>query len=89
MSGHNTNGINVGHQTVNIGVVQTYLTRSDGTVIQGNTIGLKVDGTPLSNQTGIRVGAPNTIVGLEDNGTGTGTRLPATPRRASTSHVHS
>ncbi len=64
ISGNTTNGINISFQTVNIGGVQTFVGRSNGVIVEGNTIGLNLAGTAaIGNQTGVRIGAPNATIG--------------------------
>ena len=71
ISGNTTNGITSSFQTVNIGGVQTFVGRSDGVVVEGNTIGLNLAGTAaIGNQIGIRVGSPNAIIGGTATGAG-------------------
>ena len=64
ISGNTTNGINISFQSVLIGGVQTFVGRSNGVIVEGNTIGLNLAGTAaIGNQTGIRIGTPNAMIG--------------------------
>ena len=71
ISGNTSNGIVTSFQSVTIASVQTFVGRSDGVVVEGNTIGLNLAGTAaIGNQIGIRVGSPNAIIGGTAPGAG-------------------
>jgi uncharacterized repeat protein (TIGR01451 family) len=71
ISGNTTNGILLSFQSVNLGGVQTYVGRSEGVIVEGNTIGLNLAGTAaIANQTGVRVGSPNALIGDTAAGAG-------------------
>ena len=71
ISGNASNGINLTFQSFGPTGSQVFVGRADGVVVEGNTIGPFVGGTVgLSNTTGVRVGAPNAIIGGTAPGAG-------------------